>query len=132
MFIDIKNEKYNEAMLILDKIYKLLENSDQIKSQLSYKLNLPYEYDDDYYSQQLRNYSYESFINKMKTGYYNIQAALINSKFMDESLIPILYDFSNNEIKNLKPSSSTLFDKIRNCSNYLQTVKKISNLYFMT
>ncbi len=111
LFLDISNEDYESAMFKLNQIYDMLENSDQIKSYLSYKLNLPYEYDDDYYSQQLRNYSYESFINKMKTGYYNIQAALINSKFMDESLIPILYDFSNNEIKNLKPSSSTLFDK---------------------
>ena len=111
LFLDISNEDYESAMFKLNQIYDMLENPDQIKSYLSYKLNLPYEYDDDYYSQQLRNYSYESFINKMKTGYYNIQAALINSKFMDESLIPILYDFSNNEIKNLKPSSSTLFDK---------------------
>ena len=109
MFIDIKKEDYKFALYRLNKIYDNLENSEQIKNYLHYKLGLPIE-NSDYYIRQLMNYSYNAFNAKMNTKVYSSFATAANTQ-LDESLREKLYSEINKKIRSYNPVSSSIFNK---------------------
>lgn len=108
IFMDIINEDFEGAFTKLSYKNTELDNSEQVESFIRYKLGMSIKKDESYFYNQLTNYSYEKFVEKMKGTYINKEADKIGSKFAVDNKIE-LYNLI--DINDLNPVSRTIYDK---------------------